>query len=104
MNQPQGALRGTDLRRDRSRARRRNGLGGELAIEVDFLCDQTPARRKGVGLHRGMELLYAGALFLGPSEWITQPEDMDRSRVPIELRRQGQAHATASAQIGNLFI
>jgi hypothetical protein len=51
-----------------------------------------------------MELLHAGPLFLGQPELITQFEDMDGAWVPIELRRQGQAHAAAGAAIGDLLI
>jgi hypothetical protein len=51
-----------------------------------------------------MEFLHAGALFLGQPELVTQLKDMDGARVPIELRRQGQAHAAAGAEIGDLLI
>jgi hypothetical protein len=51
-----------------------------------------------------MELLQADALFRGQPELITELEDMGRPRVPIELRRQGQAHAAADVEIGDLLL
>jgi hypothetical protein len=35
---------------------------------------------------------------------IAQLEDMDRTWISVEFRRQGQAHAAASAEIGNLLV
>jgi hypothetical protein len=78
-------------------------LDGELTIEVGFLRHQALAQRNGLGLRSGMELLHADAL-VGQPELITQLEDMDRPRIPIKLRRQGQAHAAAGAEIGDLLL
>jgi hypothetical protein len=77
---------------------------GELALKVGFLHDQALTQWNGLGLHRGMELLHAGALVLGQPELVTELKDMNRARVPVKLRRQGQAHAAAGAEIGDLLI
>jgi hypothetical protein len=68
------------------------------------MAAQTLAQRNGLGLHGSMELLHTRALLLGQLELVTQLKDMDRARVPVELRRQGQAHAAAGAEIGDLLI
>lgn len=56
------------------------------------------------GLHRAMELLHAGALFLRLPELVTQLEDVNRARVPIEFRWKGQAYAATGAEIGDRLI
>jgi hypothetical protein len=51
-----------------------------------------------------MELLHAGALFLRLPELVTQLEDVNRARVPIEFRWKGQAYAATGAEIGDRLI
>ena len=102
MGLPQRCLRGPDPGRGTRQAVGGDGALGEQPIEMRFLADQPLAERNRLRPHRLVERLHTGALLARQGQRAGMLEDMDRAGIAVQLCREGEAHAAARPQIGDL--
>ena len=60
--------------------------------------------RCGFAAHRLVKGLHAGALLGREAKGLCVLQDVDGSRIAVEFRHEGEAHAAAGAQVGDLLV